>query len=670
MSENNINCYEFDDYRLDINNYQLFVGEETISLTQKSFELLHFLVENRGRILKKEELLDALWEGNFVEEANLTQHIYMLRKALKQKDRKKVYIETIPKNGYRFLAEVKEVYKDDIHTTLGGIHTTNPGSAKYSSENFQGGIHENAVSIQDKPIETVSPVSVEKRDNNFRQNFYSGKNLAVIGGLAGLLVLSYFAFNYFYGQQNNKINTGKSKSIAVLPFKQINGEKDEKLGIGVADVLIARLANIEEISVSPTTSILRFADSDNSDLFEVGQKLGVDYVIAGAIQKENNTVRVTTQLYSVKEKKQLWTETIDEEYSDIFTLQDKISEKVANKISMGLDINSSALPYRQYTKSIEAYQAYSMGLSYWNMHTVSGFENAIKQFNTAIEKDPHFVLAYAYLADSYAHSGHISHLMPSKKARQKGEEAAKNALELDPNCAEAMSALALIYAGEDKQAEAFKLMKRSIEIKPNDAHARHRISWMYANKGKINKAVKEMKTAQKLDPQSAYINLFYGQILYYSDKYDEAIASFKKALEIEPSSLEARWWTINSLEQKGDLDAAEKELEEILARYSNSRGLRLALSRIYAKNNKQEKSKKILNEIISQENIEPLNYLIALNQIALGEEDEAVKRLIKEIDSIEDDIYRIKYDSNLDSVRNNEEFAKALKAKEDAQGWS
>ncbi len=120
MSENNVGCYDFDDYRLGVANFRLLENGEQIALTQKSFELLQFLVENRGRILKKEELLDALWEGNFVEEANLTQHVYMLRKALKQKETKKVFIETIPKNGYRFLAEVVEVASESLHVSSNG----------------------------------------------------------------------------------------------------------------------------------------------------------------------------------------------------------------------------------------------------------------------------------------------------------------------------------------------------------------------------------------------------------------------------------------------------------------------------------------------------------------------------------------------------------------------
>ncbi len=663
MSENNVNCYDFDDYRLDLTNFQLLENGESISLTQKSFELLHFLLENRGRILKKEELLDALWEGNFVEEANLTQHIYMLRKALKQQERKKLYIETIPKNGYRFLAQVDELYIEPIHISSNGKFSERHEAVDFLNNNFQSDfLDEHGKSPKQFTDSILDPSQVDIRQNN-----YSNRTFAMFA-VALFLFISAGTYYYLTYNSNEAGLSKKPKSYAVLPFKQIDGEKDEKLGVGVADVLIARLANIEEISVSPTTSIIRFANEDNSDLAEVGRKLNVDCIIAGTIQRDNGTVRVTTQLYSVKERRQLWTDTIDEKYSDIFTLQDKISEKVAQKILMDLDVGSSALPYRQYTKSIEAYQAYSMGLSYWNMHTKEGFENAIRQFNKAIDFDPHFTLAYAYLADTYGHTGHIKHLMSADEARKKGEEAEKDALELDSNCAEALAALALIYANRDRQSEAFDLMTKSLEIKPNDAHSRHRISWMYANKGQIERAVKEMKIARKLDPQSAYINLFLGEMLSYAKQPDAAIEAYEKALQIEPNSGEARWHLILAHEQKGSFEEAENQLN-LLAGNNFRKDHLLVKSRLYAKGNKKEQAREILKLAIAKDKTRSFDFLIAQTYIALGENDKAVKLLVSIIPEVKDNIYYFKYDPNLDPVRDIPQFSKVLKAKENAQGW-
>ncbi len=331
MLRNDVQCYQFGDYRLDVTNCQLFRSGESVSVTQKSFEILRFLVENRGRILKKEEFLESLWEGSYVEEANLTQHIYMLRKALKQNRNGEVFIETIPKNGYRFVPDVEEI------------------------------VSENRAS---KPVQFRGRENVEAKNVSNRPQFGS-RTFGPLTLSLGTLFVVLLAGGFFYFAKNLRASTAAdigNKSVAVLPFTQIGEKKDAKLGVGVADVLIARLANIAEIDVRPTTSILRFDGEDNSDLSEVGKKLGVDCVIEGSIQRHGGVVRITAQLFDVKQKQQVWTEKFDEEYRDIFTLQDKISEKITRRLSnSGAPIEQAFLPYKQYTRNPEAYRAYSMG---------------------------------------------------------------------------------------------------------------------------------------------------------------------------------------------------------------------------------------------------------------------------------------------------------------------
>ena len=673
MLENRVDCYEFGDYRLDIANRELFRSGSPVSLTQKSFETLKFLIENRGRILKKVEFLDSLWEGSFVEEANLTQHIYMLRKALKQNS-DEVYIETIPKNGYRFVAEVKEVLSESV-----GIGFAQNGLAGGSSNGVYSEIAEDEILFE----EEISPDSYETKvvgrnpienpeSTNVSQSQHSSFSL-LTASIAALFAVTAI-IGLFYFAKDLRASTGVdigNKSIAVLPFKQIGAEKDAKMGVGIADVLIARLANIGAIDVRPTTSILRFAGEDNSDLFEVGRKLGVDCVIEGTVQRDKDIVRVTAQLYDVKEGRQIWTEKFDEKYSDIFTLQDKVSERITAKLSAaGSPFHEAALPYKQYTKSPDAYRAYSMGLSYWSMHDQNGFLNAIRQFEKAIEKDSQFAIAYAYLADTYAHTGHMRELMTDKQARAKGAEAAKKALEIDPDNAVAMAALALIYANEDRRGEAFDLMTRSVSNKPNDAHARHRISWMYANKGMLGKAVSEMKIAQKLDPQSAYINLFLGEMLLLARQPDESIVFLNKAREIEPTSFSASRRLIEAYEQKGQFGKAEKELNLLLKKASRTPSVLLLASRIYAKTDKKKKAQTILDKVVSNPAWAKGNRkLIAYAQIALGNKEEALKGIETVINGINDNIYTIKYDPLLDPIRGNASFAKILNEKEAAQNW-
>ena len=175
---------------------------------------------------------------------------------------------------------------------------------------------------------------------------------------------------------------------------------------------------------------------------------------------------------------------------------------------------------RKYTGDPEAFHAFWMGVSFWSMHTSTGFENAIVHFTKAIEKDPEFALAYAYLADTYGHDGMLTKVISKREAWQKARSAAAKALEIDPDSPEALAAMALIRNKEGRQREGFELIKRAVRLKPNHPHARHRLARMYANLGDIESAVKHARIALDQDPKSAYLNLFYAEMLYFAERYE------------------------------------------------------------------------------------------------------------------------------------------------------
>ncbi len=282
-----------------------------------------------------------------------------------------------------------------------------------------------------------------------------------------------------------------------MPFNIIGQAKDEKLGLGMADVLISKLGNLEGISVRPTSSIIRFSEDENQDLFEIGRKLNVDAILVGTVQRENDLIRVNVQLYRISDHSQIATEKFDEKYSNIFSIQDRISDKIAGKLFLKTNQNENSPIYLKYTDNIEAYQAYSMGLFHWNKRTQENMEKAVGYFQIAVEKDPNFAYAYAYLADSYALIGYYRMgTMPSDLALSKGKETALKALELNANCSEAMTALSTIFLMQGESEEASKMLTRALEINPNNSMARVRLAWGYVYQGKLDKSIEEMKTAQ------------------------------------------------------------------------------------------------------------------------------------------------------------------------------
>lgn len=649
MSEDNVHFFEFGEFTLDVANFRLLEQGEQVQLTQKSFELLQFLIENRARVLKKEELLEALWEGNYVEEANLTQHIYMLRKALRQRSGERVFIETIPKTGYRFIAPVNEIPSNPAE---------DPAPDSIEPEDQSPYQPEPEVPSVKPNMTSPSLLRPERRRSG----------LIAVGGVIGVCALLIAAVVYFTGAgQNNEVEDGGS--IAVLPFKQISGEKDEKLGLGIADVIIAKLANIGNIAVRPTTSIIRYADEDKSDLFEVGKALNVDYVIEGSIQRDDGKVRVTTQLYSVDEKKQVWTETFDEEYSDIFSLQDSISERIAQKVALEFRAGEKSFPFKQYTENPEAYQAFTTGLSYWSQQSKVGFQSSIVHFQKAIEKDPHFALAYAYLADTYAHYGYLKDLLDREQALRRGEEMANKALKLDPDCAEALAAKALVYAARNRGTEAFELMKRSLQIKPNDANAHHRIAWMYANRGDLDSAIKEMKIAVDLDPQSTFLNLYLARFYYLARKPEEAEKYCDRTLKIDPDAGEAKWRRFEVLELEGKLDQVEKSLKEALPRNTSNPAVKLFLARVMAEKGDDVASSKMLETAERSKVIGKYDFFLALAHIAQGRRDEAIEELEEAVRENRVELFVLRSDPNLDPIRSDPRFKSLVRDMEISGGW-
>ena len=664
MSSEKVSYYEFGACRLDIDNHQLTKDGKSIILAQKAFEILCFLIKHQGKVIRKEELLETFWEEEHLEETLIAQQIYRIRKAIKDTNGES-YIETVPKYGYRFTAEVKEkrVLSDISDNSIAQMLDIK-SSGQFEQENFTfqpDGFQNRSVNGEIYDAEHPSSSSATRV---FQRNH-----------LIGIFLISLVAclvFTYFYFSFNKPSGLSDIKSIAVLPFTQIGEDQNQKLGLGVADTLISRISNQKKVSVTPTSTIVRFTDNGLNTMAEIGKTLEVDAVLNGTIQLDKGVARINVQLVRVNDSDPIWADKFDVNFTDIFSLQDIVSETVAQKLPMQLYGVPISPLIRKYTANAEAFQAYWMGFSYWSMHSSDGFENAIKQFNKAIEKDPKFVLAYAYLADSYGHNLHLLNVISKEEALLKGEEAAKKALELDSNSAEAMSALGFIYAQKRKQTKAFNLLKKSVEIEPNDSHARHRLSWMYASMNNIEKAVEEARYARNLDPQSSYLNLFAARMFYLARKFDESKKYLQKTLDIDPKSFEAKWKLVEILEEKGEFHEAEKEIKKLQKRVGvNNKSLILLLSRIYAKSKKTQEAKKMFDQILAEEKDDDnLTVLISTVYLELGEEELALERIKSVVNQLGyDNFYSIKYDPNFDSLRKNPAFLAIIEEKEKALGW-
>lgn len=528
MSNSFKHLYEFGPFSINEASRLLLRDGSAVPLTSKAFDTLLLLVRNRDRVLDKDELLSKLWPHTVVEEANLAVNISAVRKALGERPNQHKYIVTIPGRGYRFVAEVVEV-----------------------SDRTSG---ERTAEEEDRPLNLA--VGTAKR---------SSGRLQVRSLIIAAALLLVVAIATAIAVRRSTAGKPKPGSIAVLPFKSIGSDDDGNyLGLGMADALIVRLGNIKQVVVRPTSAVRGYTDPA-LDPVEAGREMGVDSVLEGSVQKLGERIRVTAQLVGVGDGRHLWAGKFDENFTDIFSVQDSISKRLAEELAVELTGEESALLVKRHTEDTEAYRLYLKGRYFWNKRSPEGFKKAIENFQSAIELDPTYAQAYAGLADCYVLLAPYGVAAPIDSF-PKAKAAAIKALEIDPRLAEARTTLAYALALYDWDYQgAVREFKQAISLSPNYATAHQWYATTLSALGRFDEALREIEIAKQLDPLSGMINSDYAGHLYGVRRYDEAIGQYKKTLEMYPDLGSARAGLVLVYEERARYDEAVAEYEKKLA---------------------------------------------------------------------------------------------------------
>lgn len=622
--------FEFDQFRLDVSERLLLRDGQPVPLTPKVFDTLLLLVENAGRLVSKNELMSRLWPDSFVEEGALTRNISDLRKALGENATGRKFIETVPKHGYRFVAEVW-VRSENALPPYAEPNVSLPEIFSTESPTAQ----------PDKPAESESPSRGSKN------------RLVVAALLAGLLaVIGYFAFSLFKGNAPEDVT--QIKSLAVLPFKSLSQQAgNEYLELGVTDTLITRLGGFEQLLVRPMSATRRYAES-SSDSLQAGQELQVDAVLEGGFQQLDEKVRVTVRLLRVTDGKQLWAYQCEEYCSSLFAVQDAISEKVAAALALQLTGEERQRLTKHYTENTEAYQLYLRGRWFWNQRTEEGFQKAIIQFEQALKLDPQYPLAWAGLADCWQLLAGFGFVSP-KEAIPKAKAAVEKALALDPSLAEAHATAAIIAQNHERDwPRAEKSYLRAIEINPNYATALAWYGEMIAWLGRPEEGFRRMQQALRLDPTSLTFNKDLAVMLYLARKHDQAIEQLKKTLELDPNFLETRYWLALVYTQQGRHEEAIAEFQQLRNQWQKLFGLGYA----YARMGKAAEARQMLKEMRTLSRtkyVQPIRF--ALVHAALGEKDQAFAWLEKEYEAQGVGLMGLRTEPMWDPLRDDPRFS-------------
>ncbi len=668
-----MHIYEFGPFRVDVLRRLLLREGKQVRLPAKAFEILLVLLEGKGRLIEKDELMRKVWHDAVVEENNLTVNISALRKSLTESPGEHRYVVTVPGRGYQFVADVRqhggerareseqEALANQGVAEISAKRVGWDGEAKPLSQNSSWGLESvpaqfAAAQRNGAASHTHTLLIAEYFEGEIKRH-KQGVLLLLAALLATTIIVSYLAYsNYLATGSKTRIT-----SIAVLPFANKTGDPNaEYLSDGISESLINSLSQWPGVKVIARSSAFKYKGTE-VDLKEVANALGVEAILTGRVTQRGENLSISVELVNASDKTQMWGEQYDRNMSDLLAIQREIASEIVEKLKLKVSGEEKGAA-KHYTESNEAYQLYLKGRFYWNKRTAEGLKKSIEYFNQATDKDPRFALAYAGLADSYVVP---ANQLPPREAMPKAKAAAIRALELDETLAEAHVSLGRVFAVYDWDwTSAEKEYKRAIELNPRYAIAHQWYGGYLAVMGRTSEAIAEKKRAVELEPLSLIINFELGLAFYYSRDYDRAIEQFQKTLELDQNFPPPHNFLPAAYEQKGMYSEAIAEFKkEIpLTAGSESSLSKAGLGHVYGVSGKKNEARTLLDELkqLSAQEFVPATS-VALIYEGLGEKDQAFAWLDKGYEQRAFQLQWIKIEPRWDSLRSDPRYADLIR---------
>jgi len=577
--------YGFGSYRLDAVERVLLRDGQPVTLPPKDLETLLVLVERAGHIVEKEELLEKVWPGVFVEEGNLARHIFNLRQVLGDSPDGRKYIETIPKRGYRFVAAVQE-----------DPEATAPYSTVQDSEQAQTTVH-----FGQKRSLWMWPLA-----------------LAVLA-VTGILIA-----RHFWPPRNP---SPQRAMLAVLPFINLSGDAHEDyFADGLTEEMIAQLGQLQpaQLGVIARTSTARYKDTKET-VAQIARELGVGYLLEGSVRRGGDRVRVTAQLIQAGEQTHLWAETYERPLTDVLSIQREIAEKITHSLSIQL-LPAATSVSANSRLNLESYDKYLLGLHELGEDTRESVNRAIQYFQEAIALDPKDARLYAALAAAY--DAATTYYSSPAEVMPRAKEAALRAVELDPTMGSAHVRLGYVRLFFDWDwPAAEREYRRALEINPSLPEAQLGYANYLATLGHFDEAVSRVQQAYLFDPLALESRKEALWIYYFSGRMPETVEQAQKTIELEPDAGLPHAMLAMAYAQMGKrpetLQAAENAI-----RLANSPSIITATAAALAHVGQNREAKQLLSKALEQAKERYVcRFLVADAYVELGDTEKALESL-------------------------------------------
>jgi len=609
---------KFAEFELALKSGELRRNGHVIRLQPQPFKVLVFLASHAGQTVTRQELQQAVWEAEtFVDfEHGLNFCIKQIRNALGDDAQSPRVIETLPRRGYRFIAEVEK---------LNGSSMVEPSREFAKPETER----------------TANPKS-------------SVMKLALIG----MIVIAALIAGYFAWRSPSRIAPPQSKvMIAVLPFENLSGDPAEDyFSDGMTEEMIARLGQLQpkSLGVIARTSAMTYKGA-NKDITRIGRELGVGYVVEGSVRRAEDRVRITAQLIQVSDQTHLWSDSYDRSTGDALRVQRQVADQIAT--ALAIELLADKKKETESSTSAEAVDAYLRGRYLWNKGDREGVSRSVEYFNQAIERDSNYAGAWAGLADAYRLLG-MNYAMLPADAYPRATDAASRAVELDPTNADALVSLGTIkFRYEWKWDEAEQYFRRALEINPNLGMAHHDYAWFLVAMQRFDEGIEHMKQAQRLDPLSPLANSDVGWVYLMARRYDEAIEQINRTLELEPAFGSA----LACLERAYTLSGRPREALETLLKETGDTG---GISTRDADPSQTMKSlyrKRLERRLEAMKKVRVSSYSMATTSAAAGDREQTFAWLERAFSERDPMLVQARSDPAFDALRSDPRMVTMIK---------
>ncbi len=627
--------FQFGVFEVDCSSGEVWKHGSKIKLQEKLFQLLALLLEHAGKTVSREELRRGLWPADtFVDfDANLKTAVNKLRQILGDSAENSLFIETIPRQGYRFVAPALR-----LEAKLPATENRQTAPAGTSSS----------------ALSTFS--------NKIKVARFSWGGVSLAAALMAALIAAAV-----YVSRTNSARTPIPSThrvvLLVLPFENLGGDPSQDFfSDGLTDEMITLLSRQypKGLAVIARTSAMRYRGTQKP-FRQIARELGaVDYVLEGTVRRSGNHVGINAQLFRTQDQASLWAETYESGLADLLEIQHDVAGRIAR--SLVLEVVPGRASHPSSVPAPKIYDAYLMGLYEANRRSEPSLLKSIEYFQTAIQGDPGYAPAYAGLANSYLVSAGWLMLKP-EDAYPNAKAAALCAVELDENLAEAHATLAEVeHEYEWKWSEAEGEFRRAIELDPNSIMAHKSYAEFLMHSARPAEAIAEMKRARDLDPLSLIINTLVGFADHNARQYDRAIEEYEKVIQLDPQFAPAHYFLGASLLQTGRYDEGIAHLQTAETLSGGASLMSAGLARAYAIAGRRDSAQKALSELNargSRHYISP--YGLAQVYAALGDRSAALSMLNRAATQHAFELMFLKVDRSFDRLHGDRDFQGLIK---------